>query len=372
MSSAAVALLTTLAASSMEPWSQNAAQAVPLVLHIGYADGRTVSKLVTARTNSSWTPLFPRSGSWRSPDGLSVTAVGYKYRLERAGVRVEVSVLLGQPFQRELAVASMVVAGSEPARIDRLQELGVAPVTLSVGAFQPSRLYEPQVENQTAALQVEDIEILSSPSPGYRVTVRNHSTRPVLAFHLATYEDQNARTSGRQGHRDGTPAVPVGGTHTFVINADRTRDLIRITGLMFEDGTTEGDAEGVALTRVFYAGRRLQLQRVLALFGSASRSPVVDPASTIASLAAQVDALSVLADPATRQWATRLLPRDGPVASVDAIDGALSAAMREVRDGVIRDLQSAPRDRAQFARWMHAITTLYENWHGRFAELTAP
>ena len=366
--SPAALLLVAVGATAAWSWQDPVAPR-PLVLTITYADGRAVPHLITTRWSGAWTPMFPKNRDWRSPEGLSVTAVNYKHRIEGPGVRVNVSVFLGQPRQKELSVASVVVAPDERVRIDALSEFGVAPVVLSIGEFVPTTLYHPQFENKTAALQVESVDILTDDAPGYRITVRNLSSKPVMTFHVESYEGRQRRGMGRQGHRDGTPAARPGETFSFRIDADRTRDLIRITGLMFEDGTIEGDAGGVAIARVVYAGRRQQLQRVLELFGPASRTPIADPAATIVSLASRIEAFGVLSDEKSREWGAHLLPPDGPFTSVAEIDGAFSAGLEEVRSGVLSDLRSAPRD-ASFERWLKEITALYSRWYLRFIELT--
>jgi hypothetical protein len=339
-----------------------------VVLSVSYADGRVASHIVSTRGGGSWTPYFPKVAEWRSDDGLAVSAVNLRYALEEKGVRVRISLFLGTPQQKEIDVATVLVARHELVVVEALSSYGVNPVKLSVTDVEAPTLYPPQVENKTAALHVESVEIVDAPRPGYRVTVRNYSSKPVLSFAVETANGAQRALSGRQGARDGT-SVAAGDTHTFTINSDRPYDSIRITGLMFEDGSIEGDASGVATTRLVHFGRRIQLSRVLELLkGSGQR--FAGPADAIASLSSQVERLSVLPDAASLRAARHLFPSDRNVSSAEMTRGAISTGMLDVRQGVVGDLKSAPRDRDAFAAWLTEITAQYQKWYLRFVTLT--
>jgi hypothetical protein len=343
----------------------------PLVLSITYGDGRTARRIISATPSGAWSPIFPKLAEWRSPEGLAVTAINYQHVLEDGGVRVSIAVVLGSPPQKEIPVARVLVTPESPVRVTALEQFGVEPVTLSLGAFDRRALPPPRVENNTAALHIESVEMSAGDRPGYRIAVRNDSKQPVLSFFVDSFRDGRPALSGRRGERDGAPVVLPGETYTFVLGTEDPLDLLRVTGLMFEDGTVEGEASGVAMTRVVFAGRRLQLGKVVAIFQEVLRAPAIDPMPMLASLLARIDALPVLPDGETRQAATGLLPPNGLASSAETIEGALAAAMLEVRKGVLGDLQEAPRDREAFVRWLRAITAQYARWHQRFVELTA-
>jgi hypothetical protein len=284
---------------------------------------------------------------------------------------VAIAVVLGSPPQKEIDVARLLVTPGNPVRVAALEQFGVEPVALSLSAFDPRVLPPPRVENKTAALHIESVEMSDGDRPGYRIGVRNDSTQPVLSFFVDSFRDGRPALSGRRGERDGTPVVLPGETYTFFLGTEHPLDLLRVTGLMFEDGTVEGDAVGVALTRVVFAGRRLQLGKVVAIFQEALRAPSIEPMSILAALSARIEALPVLPDARARQSAAGLLPPSGPAASTEMLDGTLAAAMLEVRKGVLGDLQEAPRDREVFTGWLREITAQYTRWYLRFIELTA-
>jgi hypothetical protein len=378
---AALVFVTVFASHAFAVRPQPAAPLTPVVLITSYSDGRSSPRVVSARPTTAWTPLFPKTQAWRSPEGLTVSALHYRCVLTAEGVRVDVSVFLGEPHQKELPVAKVTVTADQPVVLDGLRDYGVAPVTLSTRALDPTTLYPPQFENKTAALQIMDVDVTADGEPAYRITVRNVSSKPVMTFHVEAYQGSIRDLSVRQGLRDGTPAVQPGGTYTFPLPASRrsprsqtwtpsSHDLVAISGLLFEDGEIEGDPDGVWLAPLTYMGRRAQLARVLELFSAAAKSPA--PAiGQVEALSRGIAALPVLADAALRQSSAILVPSSGSFVDPRAVDGALSAALAEVRRGVLDDLRSAPRQPDAFARWFAEISEQYRRYHRRFTELTS-
>jgi hypothetical protein len=230
----------------------------------------------------------------------------------------------------------------------------------------PTAQHQPQIDNRTTALQIESVDVVTEGAPGYRVSVRNLSSKPVLSFYVQTFSSGKPDLQTRRGERDGTPIVEPGSVHTFVIPSRRSMEVLSITGLMFEDGGVEGDASAVATTRLAYLGRWAQLGKVLALLNSAASA---EPArSPIATLRASVEALPVVAGAELREKGRALLPY-GASLSAEEITGSISAAMADTRRGVASDLQSAPTDLQSFAPWLQELSRKYAGWHARFAQL---
>jgi hypothetical protein len=363
-------LLLSLATTSSAVALQQENGSAPVLLTTTYTDGRTVPTAVTTRPTSSWTPLFPKIHEWRSPEGLTVNALGYNRVLEGASVRVDVLLLLGQPHQKEVKVTTVLVERERPVTVEVLAKFGVAPVTLSIGDYVAPALDQPQVRNKTTALQVDSVELVTSGPAAFRMTVRNLSPKPVMTFHVMTYRGATMVNTGRLGDRDGNPVVAPGETFVFQRGINTPPDAIEITGLMFQDGTIEGDAAGVATARLAYLGRRVQFSHVLDALHAAADAPIRDDATIAAALRAQIEKLSVVPDASLRQIGVGLLPADGPFTSDQAIDGAISASMREVSRRVLSDLASAPRDAEAFRRWLGEVTAQYRTAYLRFVDLT--
>jgi hypothetical protein len=378
---AAFVFVAVLSAHPAGTWPQPDPPLAPVVFITSYTDGRSTPRVVSARPTTAWTPLFPKTQAWRSSEGLTVSAINYHAVLTADGVHVKVSVFLGEPHQKELPVATVTVTPDQPVVIEALREYGVAPVTLSTRALDPTTLYPPQFDNKTAALQVTDVDVTSDGVPAYRITVRNVSSKPVMTFHVESYQRGIRDLSGRQGLRNGMPVVEPGGTYTFRFSASSrtpgsqrwtpsSHDLVVITGLLFEDGEIEGDPAAVWLAPVMYLGRRAQLARVLELFAAVEKSHS-SPDAQVEALTNRIEALPVLADTALRQSSAILVPSSGSFVDPRAIEGALSAALLEVRSGVLSDLQSAPREPDAFARWFTEIREQYRAGHQRFVALTS-
>ncbi len=360
--------LTLAAALAIFAAGQPAAPpSAPVELSTTYADGRVSRHVVTTRSSSAWTPYFPRASEWRSADGLPVTAINYRFQLDGEAVRVNVSVFLGQPHQKEIEVANVLVGQAEALTIEELSRYGVKPVVLAAGAYVPTAQYQPQIDNRTTALQIERVDVVTDGAPGYRVSVRNLSSKPVLSFYVQTHSSGKRDLQTRRGERDGTPIVGPGSVHTFVIPSSRSMEVLGITGLMFEDGGVEGDASAVATTRLVYLGRWAQLGKVLALLNAAA-AETASSRNTIAALRASVEALPVVAGAELREKGRTLLPH-GVSLNAEEITGSISAAMADTRRGVASDLQSAPTDPQSFTPWLQELSRKYAGWHARFAQL---
>jgi hypothetical protein len=344
---------------------------VPVVLSTVYGDGRTSRHVITAQRTNAWTPYFSKTAEWRSADGLSVAAINYWYVLEDDGVHVKISLFLGRSNQREIDVASVVVTRENPVRVTALEQYGVEPVVLSLSEFEPRSLAPPRVENKTASIHVESVEMSGGTRPGYQIRIRNYASKPIMTFYVEASRDDKPGLLSRRGERDGTPIVAAGETHTFFLPTEHPLEVVRITGLMFEDGSIEGDASGVATTRVTYFGRRVLFGEVVAIFQDAFGGDLSVPDAVIATLTSRVEALPVTPDVRRRQSAAALLPPEGRFTSALEIDGALGSAMAATRRGVLSDLQGAPREAAAFRAWLGEITAQYSKWYHRFVELTA-
>src|SRR5688572_19358584 len=97
---AALLIVAVLAEQSAPATTQPEPPLAPVVLTTTYSDGRSTPKVVSARPGGAWTPLFPKTHTWRSPEGLAVSAINYRTVLTAAGIQVDVSVFLGEPHQK--------------------------------------------------------------------------------------------------------------------------------------------------------------------------------------------------------------------------------------------------------------------------------
>ena len=349
-----------------------------VVLVKTFADGRTTRTVVSDRKGDSWTPYFPRLKSWTPPPGKPpISALRVTHTLTEHGVLVHVSVLRGSPHQEEEQVESVTVRADQPAVVERLRDFGLEPVTLSLIPLDATLLAPPRVENETAGLSVENIEVLVDPDPRYRVTVRNLTQKAAIMFFVKTFVADQLSSSGRQGHQDGSALIVPGGAFEFIVRGTShssptangwspgSLDAIELAAVLWDDGTFEGEPEHVATSVLLYVGRRAQLRRVVDIMNGAAMDGQ-DIAKTVTRLRTQLEALPVRIDRATREEGLErvkpILPT--PPATFEEI---LEAALASVRTGALRDLGDAPTSFEAFSQWHREMVAQYNTARANLA-----
>jgi hypothetical protein len=349
-----------------------------VVLLTTFADGRTTHSVVTADPRSSRTPMFPRLPGWRPPaDELAISALKFTRTLEDGGkVRVGVAVLRGIAWEREDAVATVIVAPGQVVTIEALREIGVAPVILSTTALADTRLHPPQVVNKTAGLEVTDVELVMTPRPRYRIAVTNVSAQPAVNFHVVAHQGGRRSLSGNRGNADASPIIPPGGTYWFELDPSSSppatvagwapvpHDAVEIAAALWEDGSIEGDAASMAVALSIYRGRQVQLSRGLAVLEAVRN--VGQASGAKARLKEHIERLPIEPDEATLSRAQERLQNVENLEPA-AIVAALRVAMADTRKGMLDDLADAPDDGEGFQQWLAKITALYVQWRDRFA-----
>ncbi|MEQ1909898.1 MAG: hypothetical protein ABMA15_13805, partial [Vicinamibacterales bacterium] len=179
-----------------------------MALVIRFADGRTTAELVSARGAWMWTPKFPRIAS-PEPNAqttLPVSALQVSRKLVGEDVHVDVSLLLkGTDPPRQ--VESTIVRRGQSVAIDALRQYGIEPIVLSVVDVAPVVTDLPSLVSVAPELVFEHADIVMSPYPGYRVTVRNVAQQAVALIHLQTYRGGREAMSRLNGGDDGRPLV---------------------------------------------------------------------------------------------------------------------------------------------------------------------
>jgi hypothetical protein len=372
-----VVLLNVVLLTSGLPAQEPLGGVDAVVLVVAFADGRVVHHVVTATPGSSWTPLFPRLATAEpAAERLSVTALKHTHVLRDDGaVSVTVSVLRGSAREREDVIATTDLRAGAPVTVDALRDAGVAPLVLSLTSLTPTTLDVPAVLNRTAGLQVVDVEVVSEPSPRYRVTVRNLSALPAIAFRVLTYRGERLAQSGLQGNKDASPIIDANGTYAFVVKpssgtrrsdgwSPASHERLEIAAALWDDGSIEGAAGELTATLTLYAGRRTQLARGLsALKAVPARA---EPRQSKAWLVAQLEPLSIEPS-ADLVDAARARLRDLAPVDHDQVTATLRNALADTRREMLDDVRVAPETAAEFARWLVEIVTSYEAAIERFA-----
>jgi hypothetical protein len=335
-----------------------------------WPDGRTNYELTSARRASMWTPLFPRVDGYTPADGTQpVYAVQIIRVLAGRDIKVDVSVLLGTAQQPGVPVASVVVSPGSHIVINELTKFGVQPVTLSVAPVAPITPYLPTVVSVSPRIEIANVEVLTAPYPGYRITLRNLGSKGVSNVSVQSYRGMDKALSGLKRTDDGRPLMQPGASYTFDMNltsgrADQTTptgawtpnpiDVIELPSVRWDDGTYEGvppfpQADAKIESE---SGLRFQLRRII----DALRTALTDASAGPELLVAAHTRLEAL-----------------PAAEPDQFEAA-KMAMRSTKAAVTADvarlmLQPVEPSRSGIDErdWLTALLKRYEAWLTRLS-----
>jgi hypothetical protein len=329
------------------------------VLVVAYSDGRTSEQLLRP-TGGFWTPYFPRKSNAPGRDGLALSALQVDFSSE-ADVRVRVSLKYGSPHQKTVPVAEAVI-GTEPVSIAELEAFGVDPIELSVKPFSPFPLVQPVVSSASPLLDVS-VDLVKSPLPIYRFTIRNRSNRAVMAVQYLMLRDGKQIGSGRRKTNQQTPVIAAGAEHSWTFpahsSAERGFDRFQVSAVLWDDGSVEGDPQLKASEDALAAGMARQLVRVIGLLNEAM--PSGDTPGTprsIAQMRAAVERLPIDVSPGDPP-----LPGQLPVNSV-------RMGFQMAKDMVLKELSEFPfvaraDEDAAAKAWMTAARSRYAAFVGR-------
>jgi hypothetical protein len=352
---------------------------LPVALVITYADGRTVSTVMGTRTARSWTPMFPRVPGWRPPrNSLPVAAINYVSTREADDVRVVVSVRFGQPHQREEQVAEVLVRSGAPVHVEALTRFGIEPIRLSLAPVGALALHPPVVENRTTGLTIDGVELVAEVPPRYRVTVRNRSSKGARSYAMATFRLGRPALSGRQADPRARLIVGPGATHSFDIPlsgaagavavdgpvSPEPLDTIALTSVLWDDGTSEGDAKPAVQARIGDLGRLAQLRRVIAALERAEVSAARNPETSTRELRREIEALPI--EPNAEMSAQlRELVSGAPGDDYQG-DAILRVGMQRIKDLVLEDLATLDGDgKGTLTQWLARTLAEYREWRAR-------
>jgi hypothetical protein len=367
----ATLLVATSAVAVLDSTSQQATTSEPpratVALVEAWPDGRVNYELTSTRRAVMWTPQFPRLRGYTPPEGtLPVYAVQFARVLVGGEIKVDVSVLLGSATPPGVAVATVTISRGSHVVVNALAKFGVQPVTLSmvdVGALTP---FLPTVVSVSSQVEIANVELLTAPYPGYRITLRNLGSKRVSTVHVQSYRGRDKALSALKRADDGRPMMEPGGSYTFDMNLTSGRgdlnttpgtwtpqpiDVIEFDSVRWDDGTSDGASPFPQIEPIVEsdAGRRVQLKRIV----DALRATIAEQDPDVDVLAAAKLRLESLAD-----------------AEPDQVPLAQSA-MRSTKDIVISDIARFDRQRTtsglDVRQWLTALPARYETWLARLS-----
>ena len=333
-----------------------------------WPDGRTNYELTSPRRAAMWTPVFPRVEGYKLPQGATpVFAVQIVRVLVGHDINVDVSVLLGSAKQPGVPVASVVISPGSKVVIDGLRKFGVQPVTLSMAQVAPMTPYLPTVVSVSPEIEIANVELLSSPYPGYRITLRNLGTKGASNVHVQSYRGGEKALSALKRADDGRPMMQPGAVYAFDMNltsgganefttpatwSPRPIDVIEFDSVRWDDGTYTGVPPYPQVDAVVEseAGQRLQLRRIVETL----RRTLAEKGSGQELLASARTGIDRLAD-----------------AEPDQLDAA-KLAMQQIKAVVAADIARFERDQstrstAGVTAWLTSLLGRYDAWLTRLS-----
>jgi len=366
----AISSLPAPAASiAQPPLKADAVTPATVALVETWPDGRTNYELTSPRRATMWTPRFPRVEGYKLPEGTTpVFAVQFVRLLVGRDIKVDVSVLLGSAQPPGVPVASVVISPGSHVVVDELTKFGVQPVTLSMVEVAPMTPYLPTVVSVSPQIEIANVELLNSPYPGYRVTLRNLGAKGVSNVHVQSYYGQEKALSGLKRTDDGRPLMQPGASYTFDMNltsggvngfttpgtwTPRPIDLIEFGSVRWDDGTYDGNPPFPHVDAIIEgdSGRRLQLRRIV----DALKRTLEEPTSGLELLASARKRIDALTD-----------------AEADQLDAA-KLAMRSTKAAVRADIARFERDQSTqpppsaAIEWLTSLLKRYEAWLARLS-----
>jgi hypothetical protein len=346
--------------AAQEPHPQTAqdpSSGAPRSLVISYSDGRVTTRVLTPRAGM-WTGSFPRRGKPTADDGLPLTALKIDHVVER-DVIVTVSLMYGTPHQRTIQVATVKLAGPDPVVVNELSAFGVDPITLALDVLPPAAFVQPTVGSASPLLDVS-VDLLERDAPVYKITFRNRSSRAIMAVGFRMYRGGKEVGSGRRKTNRTTPVIEADGELSFTIQASGLTmmgfDRLEATGVLWADGTVEGDQELKRAEQALTAGYAQQLGRVLGVLGERTNPDgSAPPPVTIGEIRKGIEALPIEPEPA---------------AGVASHASSIKIGCQQVKEAVLQDLtdymKSAGAGAQSPARlWLEDARVRYSAWLAR-------
>jgi hypothetical protein len=351
--------------------STQADQATPATVALveTWPDGRINYELTSARRASMWTPGFPRIEGYKLPEGAKpVYAVQFARVLAGRDIKVDISVLLGSAQPPGVPVVSVVVSPGSHIVIAELAKFGVQPLTLSMVDAATMTPYLPTMVSASPRIEISNVELLNSPYPGYRITLRNLGSKGASNVHLQSYRGGDKALSTLKRSDDGRPMMQPGANYTFDMNltsggpngfttpgtwSPRPIDLIEFDSVRWDDGTYDGTPPfpGVDAAIESDSGRRLQLRRIVEVL----TQTLSEPRSNWEMLAlarARIDALT-----------------DAEPDQLDAAKAAMWNTKAVVRADIARFErdQSSQRSATAVVEWLTSLLSRYRAWLTRLS-----
>ena len=328
---------------------------------------------------------FRRIKSWKPSLGEAlVDELIFKIAREVEIVIADLSVRMEN--DKEVLVGTYRLNEGDAVMTDALTKFGVEPFVLRVVKAKPSFKdplppIMPKVENKTKAIEVVSFNQETTPSNSFRLTLRNVSSKNIIALDLFMPSVDGNGGSGRrsQGSDKAHPlmlpdgvsvhhfGVSRGGRITpdgFVPDIALQQTLI-IRTVVFDDGTYEGLVEPAAEIEAHRRGLDIQRKRILRLLQEPQKTNEGDVVTPLSELKEQAYALGKTVDASVARELMALFPSLDEKAKgsvLQTVEGGLRDGKLELLRYIsdFEEMQKQPGEHLTFAEWITQTKTAYE------------
>jgi hypothetical protein len=332
------------------------------------------------KRGGAWWGRFARVPGWEQPvEWPAVTAVNIKSELAEGGVRVWVSVFLGELHEQEKSIASYVLQERQKQLVRELADVGVQPFEIRLVRVDFTATAPPEFTSKGKSIELVALQPVLSTFPSFDVVVRNVSSKNVMALRETVFQSGRPQITSMPQGKDGRVLIPPGGTYAFNAHlAARTmptadgytpvvlsNQVVEVSSVVFDDGTFEGDSEAAAAFAGYQSAQKAQLRQVLALL-SLTESGEDAPDAKLNQLRQALTVLRI--EPSLK--AIQELHARFPTFEERRLKIAIGAEMKWVRDDALNDvlqfqLHNRRVDAAGLRDWLKITKDRYQAWLSR-------
>lgn len=354
----------------------------PLALEVRfYPQQAPAYQMVSSKRGGAWYARFGHVRDWKQPpDALAVTAVNVRSEVAEDGIRVWVSVFLGEIHEQEKAVKSYILHEGEKVTVSELAQVGVEPFEIKLVRLSPLVGDAPKFVSKARSIELVVMQPNLSTLPSYKVVIRNLSAKNVSALRLQTLQGGRPQITSMPQGKEGAPLIAPGASYELDARlATRTtptadgntpvllpNQIIEISSAMFDDGSFEGDSEAAIAFAAFCKGRRMMLEQVLGLLQRTLPATESTASPSLDSLKSEVAALKREVDPAaTEEIHNKFAVFAG--SDPNRLKTTIEIAMKGVQDQVVSEitqfqLHNRRTDSKPIHDWLANLKERYEAW----------
>jgi hypothetical protein len=270
---------------------------------------------------TTWSGDIPRTRT--RPNDNDHKGLNIPIKILREGDAVRVDLRVGLESFKEVPLATYHLRPDQSVTVREVTTYGFQPFVLKLIRIEikmpvviPPLAALPEIENRLKSIEVIGLEKGASADQNL-LSLRNNGTKNVIALEIIM------PTGGTRAERgtSNKPLIAAGATYKIEISA-QTRGRITdgvfepdpvqpqgvLSAALFDDGTYEGDYVSAATMDARLQGRKLQLERVVALLEKALRPESQEAVTTFEDVKEAIYSLDVDGDAATVEAVSKHYP----------------------------------------------------------------